>query len=120
MSRWIRTLLVGGLGIALGLLYGWVIAPVTFVDTTPASLRSDYRTDYVLMVAEAFHTDQDPQAAQRQLAILGGRSPADVSAEALQTARASGYSPADVSIMQELTRAMQSFDAATSLPGGLP
>ena len=64
--------------------------------------------------------DRAAQAAQRQLAIFAGASPADVSAEALQTARASGYSPADVSLMQELTRAMQSFDAATSLPGGLP
>ena len=58
MPRWLPPLILAIIGIALGLLYGWVIEPVKFVDTTPASLRADYQTDYVLMVAEAYRSDQ--------------------------------------------------------------
>jgi hypothetical protein len=51
MSRWTRFLIAIAVGLALGLLYGWVLSPVKYVDTTPNTLRADYQTDYVLMVA---------------------------------------------------------------------
>jgi hypothetical protein len=38
---------------ARGLLYGWMVNPVRYVNTTPDTLRADYQLDYVLMVAEA-------------------------------------------------------------------
>ena len=49
----VNILLVLLLGIALGLLVGWVLVPIQYVDTTPDTLRGDYRADYVLMVAES-------------------------------------------------------------------
>ena len=52
-------------GIALGLIYGWVIEPVEYTDVTPNILREDYRADYVLMVAEAHQNEQDPETAAR-------------------------------------------------------
>ena len=48
MSRWTLFLLVIILGLALGLVYGWVINPVSFQDTTLNNLRIDYKTDYTL------------------------------------------------------------------------
>ena len=75
-------------GIALGLAYGWILDPLRLSDTTPASLRADYRTDYVLMVAEAYHAQQDSEVARRQLAVFGGQSPAAICGQALQEARA--------------------------------
>ena len=47
MSRWTLPLLALLIGIALGLVYGWIISPVEYVDTTPDTLRADYRADYV-------------------------------------------------------------------------
>ena len=51
MSRWTLFLLVILLGLGLGLVYGWVINPVSFQDTTLNNLRIDYKTDYTLLVA---------------------------------------------------------------------
>ena len=122
MRRWLPLLSAAAIGIALGLVYGWIISPVKFVDTTPASLRQDYKADYVLMVAEAFHADQNADLAARRLAIFGGEAPADIASQALQSGRQAGYTPNDLSLLQELTRAMQAYQpiltpiAGTQIP----
>lgn len=117
MPRWIPPLIAIIIGIALGLIYGWVINPVQFVDTTPNSLRADYRADYVLMVAETYHANQDAGLAARRLAIFGADAPATISAQALQTGQANGYAPNDISLLQELTRAMQAYQPVPTAVG---
>jgi len=107
--RWILAIIVMILGLALGLGYGWVVDPVKFSDTTPASLRSDYRTDYVLMVAETYHARHDSEFARRQLALLGSRSPAEICGQAVEEARRAGYSPNDLDLLEELLRALQPY-----------
>ena len=114
MPRWLFSIIAIALGIGLGLLYGWVISPVQFVDTTPASMRADYRADYVLMIAEAYHADQNTDLAVRRLAVFGSNSPADIAAQALQTGQTIGYSAEDISTLQELTRALQAYQPATT------
>jgi hypothetical protein len=120
MPRWLPPLITITLGIALGLLFGWVLDPVKFVDTTPASLRSDFRTDYVLMVAESFHSDRNAGLAARRLAIFGSDSPAVIAGQALQTGRDSSYSQGDISLLQELSRAMQALQPAPTPAGSIP
>ncbi len=120
MRRWVFPLIAGLVGIAAGLVYGRFINPVQFVDTTPASLRIDFRTDYVLMVAEAFHSDGDAQFAGRRLAIFGSEAPADIALGALHEAEKAGYSQPDIALLQELTRALQAAQPVPSLPGGTP
>jgi hypothetical protein len=120
MRGWVWVLIFGLSGIALGLYYGWMINPVKFLDTTPASLRADYRTDYVLMVAEAYHARQDGDLAQRQLAVLGGISPAAVCTDALRMAQGAAYSQSDLALIQELTRAMQTVSPVALPTAGLP
>ncbi len=118
--RWLASLLLFAVGTALGLTYGWEINPLQLSDTTPAALRVDYRTDYVLMVAEAYHAQPDSEVARRQLAIFGGQPPSVICEQALQEARQASYSAADLALLQELLRAMQAAapDAgpATSAP----
>ena len=109
MPRWLAFLLVLAIGIALGLVYGWVIDPVEYVDTTPNTLRSDYRADYVLMVAEAYGSEQDAATAARRLAILGSEGPGEIAASALQQARGYGFAAPDLELIQKLTTAMQAW-----------
>jgi hypothetical protein len=118
MPRWLTPLIFTIIGIAMGLFYGWIINPVKFVDTTPASLRVDYRTDYVLMVAEGYHADQNVELAVRRLAIFGSETPATLAAQALQMGRQTNYSEKDLSLLQELTRAMQAYQPI-STPAGI-
>ena len=118
MTRWLATLIVLALGIALGLVYGWIISPVQFTDVTPDALRADYQTDYVLMVAEAYRAEQDPALAARRLAVLGSEPPAIIAGEAESFARQTGYSSDDLTLIQELSVALQTWKPipGTSLP----
>lgn len=120
MPRWLPLLGLGVVGVALGLFYGWIVDPLRFLDTTPASLRADFRADYVLMIAEAFHAQRDADLARKQLAILGSESPATICAHALQTAQQVGYSPEDLSLVQELMLAMQAASPLPTAAGGPP
>jgi len=106
-KRWLLFILSIIIGAGLGLYYGWVISPVEYVDTTPATLRADYRTDYTLMIAETFHNEQDAEAAARRLALLGSEPPASLVAAALEFARQNGYASTDLQLLQELAVALQ-------------
>jgi hypothetical protein len=108
-SNWIKILITALIGIALGLVYGWVIAPVEYIDVTPNILREDYRTDYVLMVAEAHQNEQDPEIAARRLAILGSESPAQITAAALDYAANNGFTQNEILLLQGLLTAMQTY-----------
>jgi hypothetical protein len=109
MSRLLKILLPLALGIALGLLYGWVIDPVDFFDLTPDTLRGDYKADYVLMTAEAYHAEQNPGLAARRLAIFGSNSPAFIAADGIAYARANSFTDSDIALMQELVTALQAW-----------
>ena len=113
MSRWIRFAIAIVMGAALGLAYGWLISPVTYVDTSPDTLRIDYKTDYVLMVAEAFTADGDLQLAVRRLALLGAPAPAAVVLQAIEFAQEQGYNQSDIQRMQALWNALQAVSPPT-------
>jgi len=113
MPRWLLPLLALIIGISLGLVYGWVISPVQYVDTTPDTLRADYRADYVLMVAEAYQSEQDGDLAVRRLAILGSQPPGEIASQALAQARKLGYTESDISLIQKLTTAMQAWQPSS-------
>jgi hypothetical protein len=108
MPRWLQILIALALGLAGGLVYGWVLDPVEYVETTPAILRADYRTDYVLMTAESFQSDQDIALAARRLTVLGDEPPAEIAAQAFEFASQSGYSPSDLDLLAGLVQALQS------------
>lgn len=109
MKRWIFILLAFLLGIGAGLAYGWYIEPVEFFDLSPDTLRADYKTDYVLMTAEAYRLEQDPGTAARRLAIFGAQSPFAIAAEALTYARTNGFPDSDIVLLQDLVTAMQAW-----------
>ena len=107
--RWLFIIIALIAGFGIGLFYGWVIDPVDFFNLTPDTLRADYKTDYVLMVAEAYRLEQDPGTAARRLAIFGTQSPSAIAAEALDYARTNGFSDSDIALIQELITAMQAW-----------
>lgn len=107
--RWLLILLALVAGIGIGLAYGWFIDPVDFFDLTPDTLGADYKTDYVLMVAESYHVERDPALAARRLAIFGTQSPSSIAANGLEYARTNRYPDADIVLIQELVTAMQAW-----------
>ena len=116
MGRWIRFLITIGIGISAGLIYGWLINPVEYINTAPDSLRKDYRTDYVLMAAEAYHSDNSLSLAARRLAMLGDQPPEEIVAQAIAYATQIGYNEADLRLMQDLADKLKTWDPSKEPP----
>ncbi len=103
-------------GIAAGLYYAWVINPGKPAPVTLPNLRQDFRTDYVLMVAESYQADGDLALAKGRLAALGGDTPARVAQEAILAAGNLNYSVQDVQSLAKLAQALLSQSSAPGSP----
>jgi len=115
MSRWVKFLLVLVFGIAAGMIYGWYVNPVEYIDIAPGSLREDYKTDFVLMTAEAYQVDQDLGIAVRRLAQLGDTPPVETVALAIAFALENQYAAADLALMQALGEAALTWNPGVEL-----
>lgn len=116
--RWLKFILAIIVGIVLGLFYGWNIHPGNASSVTPEQLRIDYKTDYVLMVAETYLQDGDIEASLQRLASLGVSTPLETTLKALIFAQEIGYTQDDLGIIQNLLTALQvySFTQETAAP----
>ncbi len=90
-------------GAALGVFLGWEVIPVRYTETGPQTLRQDYRTDYVLMVAEIYQAEGDLAMAIARLAYLGDQPPTVLTREAIAYAQDVLYSPDDLALMLALS-----------------
>lgn len=104
------------IGAVAGLYYGWVLNPVKYIDTAPDSLRIDYKTDFVLMVAEAYHAENDLSMAVRRLGLLGDKPPMGVVVEAILFAVENNYAEADLKLMQSLADDLQTWNPSLEIP----
>lgn len=109
MSRWMRFLIAILMGIALGLLYGWVINPIQHTDSSPDTLKTDYKTDYILMVAEAYQTEQNLPLAVQRLGLLGNIAPDEMAHQAILFAEQIGYKDADLALMRSLWEGLKTY-----------
>ncbi len=116
MLRWFLFLITLILGALAGLYYGWVIRPAEYVNTSPNTMRIDYKTDYVLMVAEVYSTESDLDQAARRLALLGDATPAETVANAIQWATSNGYADPDLTLMQKLAADLQNWKPVRETP----
>lgn len=118
MSPRLPPLLLGvAAGLLLGLTYGWLIRPVEYVDTTPDSLREDFRTDYVLMVAEAYLSEGDLDLARFRLAALGPLPPDHYATAAIDYALGHGFSRDDVGALNQLAIALRTLPRPGEIGG---
>ena len=90
-------------GVGAGLAFGWMMMPPAAPRNAPlASLRADFKTDLVLMVAEEFHTAPDSMQALTQLDKLDESDPITLLGNSIQYAQAIGYPEEDLKLMQDL------------------
>ena len=73
MSRlsWLLVLVTLVVGLGAGLYVGWVVSPVEYTDTDPASLAQIYKDDYVLIIATRYAGDGNLETARAGLQTLG-------------------------------------------------
>ena len=110
MSRWTLFILILLFGLGLGLVYGWVINPVSYQDTTLDSLRIDYKTDFTLMVAEVYHQEGDLDWALNRLTLLEDKSPVISVDNALKFASQAEYTLPDMFLLRDLSNAIKELE----------
>lgn len=94
------------IGIMLGLVIAWVIAPVTYVDTDPASLRADYKDAYRVAVALAYISTGDLERARARLDLLHETAVPELLAAQAQRYLAAGRPMAEVQALGLLAAAL--------------
>jgi len=102
-------------GIALGLLYAWVIQPVQLVDADISQLRDDLRVDYLRMVIDSYSANSDAEVAIQRYESIGdnkdaalrdvGENPGEVSPSDLQRFQALVAMEAPSDLLVETTEA---------------
>lgn len=107
-------------GLTVGLVAGWLLKPATARDANLASLRGDYRADYVLMVAEQYAADQNTLAAEDRLRDLSARDPLESVKEAMVTAQQLGYSEYEMKLLSTLDQALSQGEEPTTEPISVP
>jgi hypothetical protein len=105
--RMILFLVMIVIGLGIGIYYGWMVNPVRYVNTTPDTLRYDYKADYALMVAEVYQNEQNLTLAARRLALMGSDSPGRTVQRAIMDGRDIGYSAHDLELLEKLSFDLQ-------------
>lgn len=70
VKRFVGFLLGVALGVGLAVLIGWTLFPLNRQEVTPASMRGDYRAEYLRLTALAFQADGDLALAEARLRAL--------------------------------------------------
>ncbi len=100
------------LGAFAGLLYGWLVNPPEPKNTELSSLRSDFKADYVLMVAIAYPDLNDTGLAVEKLKELDPQNPLRAVQSALLTAQQLGYSDSDLRALAGLETRIKGISGA--------
>ena len=102
------------LGLAAGLGYAWGVNPVSYTDTSPASLRDDFRSDYLTLVASAYDATGDLPRARARLALFAYADPSPALAALAQQRLAQGWPEAEARALARLAADLQGPPAPSS------
>ena len=106
-TRVLLFILMIAIGAGLGLAYSWLLKPAAAPQGADLPrLRSDFKTDLVLMAAEQFAETQDPLLALDELAKVEPDDPYSLLVNAINYAQGVGYQPEDLAKMQALIKAI--------------
>jgi len=100
------------LGIGLGILYAWVISPVEFIDTAPASLAPEFKEKYRLLIAQAYDQNKDLGRARQRINLLEGEQPSQALNNQAEQLLASDSASQEALVLKRLAS-----DLALGAPG---
>ncbi|NIS79046.1 MAG: hypothetical protein GTO14_02215 [Anaerolineales bacterium] len=105
-SDWILFAFAVLLGIAGGVYYAWVVNPVEYVETAPASLREDYKSDQLTLIALAYSSTGDLERARARLVIIHDPDHASTLSQLAQTRLAAGFPEKEARALAMLAAAL--------------
>ena len=107
------------IGIVLGLVYAWLIAPQQYKDTSPASLQPEFKDQYRAMIAAAFVANGNLARADARLKLLGDQDVVRTLSEQAQLTLAEGSDPRAAQALGLLAVALGQGESAT-VPSPVP
>jgi len=107
MKGALALLVAVALGLAAGLGYAWGVNPVSYTDTSPASLRDDFRADYLTLVASAYDATGDLPRARARLALFAYADPSPLLAALAQQRLGQGWPEAEARALARLSADLQ-------------
>jgi hypothetical protein len=102
------------IGLLLGLVISWVFVPVKFVDTVPYSLRKDFKDDFRLQIASAYHASNNLPRAKARMALLGDPDPIQALTTQAQTLLKEGDPTGKAFMLAYLADAIKVSSSSTS------
>lgn len=77
-------------GLAAGLAYAWVVSPLRYVDTTPNTLRADFKDQFRSVIAASYAATHNLDRARARLSLLGDQDPVEALTAQAQRMLAAG------------------------------
>ncbi|MEE8357214.1 MAG: hypothetical protein V3R33_07885 [Anaerolineales bacterium] len=102
------------LGLILGVVYSWVISPVSQVDTHPSLLRADYKDIYRSLISRAYQSNNNLPRAEARLELMGDDEPALALAAQAQRFLAEGGDNEMAIILANLSASIQNAELANN------
>jgi hypothetical protein len=103
------------LGLLAGLLYSWVINPLEYTDTAPASLRQDFKDDYLSLLASAYSATGDLNRARARMSLLGLSAAPEELSRLAQSRLASGRPESEARALAQLAAVLGERPSDVSL-----
>ncbi|MBT3188295.1 MAG: hypothetical protein HN736_12275 [Anaerolineae bacterium] len=103
------------LGLGLGLVISWGIAPVETTDAPPSLLRSDFKDKYRALIAYAYASTDDFDRAKDRLASLNDSNSIEALQSQAQRALADDASPESVDALAALAADLEYETIATQI-----
>lgn len=113
-GRWSLAAVALVAGIGLGLLFGWVIYPVQWVDASAEHLRADLRSSYLRMAIESYAASDDAETLLSRYQDLGRYAD-----EAL-TAIGADPQTIDPTVIQSVNALVELVGGGDQAPGATP
>ena len=113
--------ILGGLaiGLALGLLIAWVISPVQYTDTSPSSMRTEFKDQYRVAIAMAFNATGNLERAQARLSLVGDQEILQALISQAERMFATGNQPDDAYEISGLVNALSAVSQIPTTATGL-
>lgn len=98
------------IGLALGITYAWLISPVEYTDTSPASLRADFKDEYRYLIAASHRVHGNLERTLARLSLLDDPEPVAALGEQAQRLLAANAPAGSVRALADLAEVLQAAD----------
>jgi len=107
------------LGLAIGLVYAWLLEPIQYVDASPRALSPSDQAAYRNMIALAYQANEDFGRASARLAVLGDQEPALTLRRQAELLLASGGTSQEAQALVDLSVVLQNMPATLTAQAAL-